>query len=613
LNDDEKSFFYADSALLIAQQEKYPEGIAMANYCKGNCLYVLNNYGDALSNQLSALRIYDSLENLSEKGHLLTQIASIQSYTGSYELAINNYEKAIETFENICDTASILKIMEYLGNSYLVHKDTISAIEIFMKRLSLAEKTGNIWELPVNYESLGRCYSGRIIDSALLYYDKAGSLWDELSDEFKGQYSREKYFLLIAEAYYAAGPQYYMEAEEFYEKSYNEVMLGTKQLVVRLMYGRAEYYYALRSYEEALYYLDRSYYLCSSYLPKLDFVLYTSLNEKLEDEIYLKSYMEKIYRLYYLIHTDLQHKDLAFDYYQKASEWKDSIYNEQNRRQWAMLQGQYETERAQSKINVLETENEVNELKIRQSRFYLFAMGGFVLVLALIGIMFYRQNKIKLEHKTLVVEQKLFRVQMNPHFMFNALAGLQVYIWNKDPVTANEYLASFSRLLRLILENSREEFVPVEKEIDAITHYLKLQSYLNKDKFDFQVNVDDEIDEESMLIPPMLAQPFIENSIEHGILPKDSKGHIDVTFRLLKDVIHIEIEDDGIGFEAASELKKKSSKEHKSLAMKITKDRLMMMCKKYNKKYTFLSADTLDAENNVSGAKVSFDVPYSMI
>jgi sensor histidine kinase YesM len=111
----------------------------------------------------------------------------------------------------------------------------------------------------------------------------------------------------------------------------------------------------------------------------------------------------------------------------------------------------------------------------------------------------------------------------------------------------------------------------------------------------------------------MLAQPFIENSIEHGIIPKETRGHIDVTFSLKKDVIHIEVEDDGIGFKASSEMKKKSSKDHKSLAMKITKDRLMMMCKKYKKKYTFISADILDAEKNVSGAKVSFDVPYTMI
>ena len=130
----------------------------------------------------------------------------------------------------------------------------------------------------------------------------------------------------------------------------------------------------------------------------------------------------------------------------------------------------------------------------------------------------------RLEQQIEDLRQQAYRAQMNPHFMFNALAGLQVYIWNKDPVTANEYLASFSKLLRLILQNSRQEFVPVEKEIAAISNYLKLQSYLNKDKFDFQVNVDDEIDEESMLIPPMLAQPFIENSIEHGIIPKDTKG-----------------------------------------------------------------------------------------
>jgi sensor histidine kinase YesM len=197
--------------------------------------------------------------------------------------------------------------------------------------------------------------------------------------------------------------------------------------------------------------------------------------------------------------------------------------------------------------------------------------------------------------------------------MFNSLADLQGFIWSKDTVKANEYLSSFSKLLRLILENSREEFVTVEKEINAISHYLKLQSLRYKDKFEYHIEIDEEIDDEEMLIPPMLAQPFIENSIEHGILPKETTGHIDVKFMLEKDMIHIEVTDDGIGFKGSSEMKRKKVPGHESLAVKITRERLQMIYRKYRKKIRFSSSDILDEANNIAGARVSFAVPYSRL
>ena len=173
--------------------------------------------------------------------------------------------------------------------------------------------------------------------------------------------------------------------------------------------------------------------------------------------------MEKIYRLYFRLDTTLHDESSALQNYMLATQYADSVYNEKQAMQWGMMQGQYETENARSKIEVLESENEVKEVRIQQSRTLLYGLGGFVVVIVLMAFLFIRQNKARAEHKSVVLEQKLLRLQMNPHFIFNSLADLQSYIWSKDPVTANDYLASFSKLLRLILENSRQEFVPVEK------------------------------------------------------------------------------------------------------------------------------------------------------
>jgi len=116
-----------------------------------------------------------------------------------------------------------------------------------------------------------------------------------------------------------------------------------------------------------------------------------------------------------------------------------------------------------------------------------------------------------------------------------------------------------------------------------------------------------------MLIPPMLAQPFIENAIEHGIMPKESTGHIEVNFVLDKNLINIEVTDDGIGFKRSSELKETKHPGQESLAMTITRERLTMIYKKYKQKIRFNISDIIDDKNNVAGARVSFAVPFSRI
>ena len=133
-----------------------------------------------------------------------------------------------------------------------------------------------------------------------------------------------------------------------------------------------------------------------------------------------------------------------------------------------MLQGQYETESAQRHIDVLEKENEVKDLRIQQSRIYLLALGGFVVIIILMALLFVRQNKIRAEHHTIILEQKLLRLQMNPHFIFNALSNILNFVNKKDTTNASNYLTSFSRLLRSTLESSREDYIVLEEEISSI-------------------------------------------------------------------------------------------------------------------------------------------------
>ena len=173
---------------------------------------------------------------------------------------------------------------------------------------------------------------------------------------------------------------------------------------------------------------------------------------------------------------------------------------------------------------------------------------------------------------------------MNPHFIFNSLASIQNSIINEEPKKASKYLARFSKLVRSILDSTVQEFIPLEQEITTIENYLELQKIRFPEKFDYTIEVDERLDTESVQIPPMLTQPFIENSIEHAIKHKDSKGKIDVRFKLQNGTLELEVEGDGIGRQRAMEIHNQQDQGHKSMATAITLERIRILSEKLQEK-----------------------------
>jgi sensor histidine kinase YesM len=218
--------------------------------------------------------------------------------------------------------------------------------------------------------------------------------------------------------------------------------------------------------------------------------------------------------------------------------------------------------------------------------------------------------RIKDKRKIIALEQRLLLSQMNPHFVFNSLTAIQSYIFRKDPYQAGKYLANFAKLVRLILENSRLENISIARERETITHYLELQALRFEGKFDYNIEISQEIDEEHLYIPPMLSQPFIENAIEHGIIHLSSKGLINIRFSICESLIILEVEDNGVGIEASAESNSKKREEHKSLATRITQERLKNLRKVYGQRIKMEVNDIAKTSLNGSrGTLVKFTIP----
>ncbi len=198
---------------------------------------------------------------------------------------------------------------------------------------------------------------------------------------------------------------------------------------------------------------------------------------------------------------------------------------------------------------------------------------------------------------------------MNPHFIFNSLTSIQNYILDEEAHIASKYLSRFSKLVRSILDSSVEDHVSLEEEIATIENYLELQKIRFQDKFDYSIEVDEKINPENMNIPPMLAQPFIENCIEHGIKHKKSKGHISIRFKSKGNYIMYEVEDDGVGRDKARDILSRQNKNHKSLATAITLERIQVLNKKLKKKISLYVQDLSNSKNESSGTKVQIIIP----
>ena len=299
-----------------------------------------------------------------------------------------------------------------------------------------------------------------------------------------------------------------------------------------------------------------------------------------------------------------QFKD--FDKYQETSKLVLDLTEERQRKAELQakkeMQAMYELSEKKKAINQLNQDVEIKENQLQRIQFFLaITILAILVILAILALFYYRQKNRKLQqdYEKVVLEQKLLRTQMEPHFIFNTLSTLQSLIRFQEPKVAIDYLNKFSRLLRSNLELSRKEMISLEDEIETIHNYLQLQQARFKDYFTYQIQTPDELEVDALLIPPMLIQPFVENSILHGF-DGESEWHLDIKITELAETnqLQIDIIDNGVGINSTSK------KTHKSLSGEIAKERLEILSKKYK-----IPTDYQISSEQGKGTKVCLKLP----
>lgn len=223
------------------------------------------------------------------------------------------------------------------------------------------------------------------------------------------------------------------------------------------------------------------------------------------------------------------------------------------------------------------------------------------------------QKILHAKEAMLQTEQQLLRTQINPHFLFNSLATVQNFFLNNDTKNSVLYLGKFAKLMRQILENSRKNLISLHSEIEMLENYLDLQKIRFSGNFDYTILLADDLDKYYTQIPPMLAQPFVENALEHGFSHKNEHGLLEISFKIEQEngegMLVLEILDNGVGLELSKELRSETKKEYKSLALTITQERLEILSKKFSKKCYLTIKNRENALQEVEGTCVKIFLP----
>ncbi|MEP4534236.1 MAG: histidine kinase [Cyclobacteriaceae bacterium] len=273
----------------------------------------------------------------------------------------------------------------------------------------------------------------------------------------------------------------------------------------------------------------------------------------------------------------------------------------------AGLEARYDSKNKEAEIATLSQQASIQLLQIEQrNQAIIIGLILFILI-AVIVYFVYREKNLRTERSRTELEQRFLRSQLNPHFIFNALLAIQNFMLKNDGPKAALYLTKFSKLMREILESSRQEFIPLESEVELITNYLDIHKMRLNDAFDYSIEIDPQISPETDTIPPMFVQPFVENAIEHGISEKKSDGFIDIKFKKNGDHIAIEILDNGKG------LIQQTSTAHKSLASTIIQERMALFNRTLQTKIQLVLDNIRNEQGEIQGTKVELKVPFSYI
>ena len=303
----------------------------------------------------------------------------------------------------------------------------------------------------------------------------------------------------------------------------------------------------------------------------------------------------------------------GFEYQREYLTLKDSISNQKTKASLADLEVSYQTKEKEALIKSLRAENDIKRLQLINSHQTLyFYVTGFLALLLISVIVFYQRSRriqLKTEKMKAELQTQVLRSQMNPHFIFNCLNSIENFIMQNDQIQASDYLNKFSKLMRNILDSSRNEMLPIAKDMEALRLYVELEQLRFNNKFNYKDFTDPALVGGDYRVPSLLVQPYVENAIIHGLANSENEDlYLTVTASLANDRIKFIVQDNGIGRVQSSEFNRLNKPYHKSIGLKITEDRIHLYKRGDETDGSISITDLYDEFHNPTGTKVEITI-----
>jgi len=570
-----------------------------------------------------ALQISVNQKNIKDQIKIKMKIGILYNEKGNTLEAKKLFYECLKTAENIKDTTLILSARGNIGNCYLNLNEYENAIKNYSEVIKIAEKNDNIRVSAIAYGALGNLYLLKKDNyKALDYYKISEKKFRMLNNTGGIALS----LMNTATVYsnikkYKKAVQNYKEAEKLFREKNNFLNSA------KCKSGMAKVYLKLKEFKKSIRAQKEALKMYKKFNSKIDiFSTYTMIavnyiNLKkynialnyLDSAINMNGIEENYFELEYatnqirICYDSLGNYEKAYQYSKLHKVYYDSVYNIEHEKKFTELEIEFETAKKEQEIKLYKKNEELLHKESKNRLILLISVSSFFLLLIVILFLFYNRNKLKNRIKQSNLENKLLRVQMNPHFIFNALSSIEHYIYKNDIKNSTLYIANFAKLMRLILESSRKNFINLNQEIEILNYYIEFQKLKINYPLNFSVKLSENIDIENCLIPPMLIQPFVENALKHGFREKQKNATVKITMNLQNNYIYVTIEDNGIGINNT----KQSESKHKSLSLQITEERLeKLFDKKHNNKNVLLIEDISEFNNEFHGTKVTFKIPY---
>jgi len=508
------------------------------------------------------------------------------------------YQESIATYEELMkgtlSSFQRVQVYEGLGDTYMAISDFNNSITNYQKGLTIALNNNIAPKVTDLNAKIGAVYAqGGSFTQAETYLNnslelsksenpkRAVEAKNNVADFYNQKRDFNKEIQLRSEA---------IEEIESLDDAEMNLDLNSPLTPQRQNYKIANAFLGQEKYREAIPFLEKSIVEAES---KEDLVVEKDATRKLSE-----------------VYRDIGEYDKASASYERYVDVVDELYVKKEQEISQAARFSREITQKQNRIASLENERELNESRYKlafenqeliekNNRVQQWVIGSLILIALLLLGMAYTQFKNVRQQKYAnnLLALKSLRTQMNPHFIFNALNSVNSFIANSDERAANRYLNEFSQLMRSVLENSDEDFIPLTKEIELLELYTKLEHFRFKDKFEYEIKVDEDISLDEYVIPPMLLQPYVENAVWHGLRYKKEKGFLSIEFiKENQGTIKIIISDNGIGRKKSMELKTENQMKQKSKGMGNTRKRIAILNTMYKDKVDVTVDDIL--ENN---------------